>query len=259
MSLVRNIFTQLNKNKEMGLIAFMMAGVPDEKISLDCIKALEQGGCDLLELGVPFTDPVADGKILERFHHQGINNGINLNRCLEFTMKVIESINIPIILFSYLNPIYKKGIKEFMINLRSIGIESIVVPDIPLDELYRLNGFGVEIIPMVAPSSSAERLELAAKQNSSFIYCVSTRGTTGVKHLAEEEIKNYLLQVKQYSNSPLALGFGISEPIQIKKFIGFSDAVVIGSHFAHLIEQNIHDNIPLIIENETIRFKKVMR
>ncbi|QGU00089.1 Tryptophan synthase alpha chain [Candidatus Syntrophocurvum alkaliphilum] len=259
MSIIKDKFKELKNKGEMGLIAFMMSAIPNEDLCLDCIKALEQGGCDLLELGVPFTDPVADGKVLERFHHQGVNNGLDLDRCLDFIDKVKNSTNIPIILFSYLNPIYKKGIDKCMSELKDIGINNVIVPDLPLDELSRLEGFGVEVIPMLAPSSRKDRMELVGKRNADFIYCVSSRGTTGVKSLEEEEIKQYLSNVNMYTDSPLALGFGISQPKQAKQFKNLADAIVIGSHFANLIERNNKKNtLPAIIENETISFKQAL-
>lgn len=234
---IRDNLQELKARNEMALIAFIMAALPDENLCLECIKALEQGGCDLLELGVPFTDPLADGETIERLHHRGIARGLNLSRGLEFAHKVSEVCHMPLIMFSYYNPIYKMGLDTFMQECKSAGIDGLIVPDLPLDEMQVLAGFDLESIPMVAPSSSDERLQMAAAMDPAFIYCVSVRGVTGVRSLPEHEIQAYLQRVKSFTTAPLELGFGISRPEQLQAFQGYADGVVVGSFFAQLIEE----------------------
>ena len=221
----------------MALIAFVMAALPDEKLCLDCLKAMEQGGCDLLELGSPFTDPLADGATIERFHHRGTARGLNLRRSLEFAHKVSDVCHMPLILFSYFNPIYKMGLDKFCQEVKSAGIKALIVPDVPMDEMKIFANTGIEAIPMVAPSSSDERLQMAAEMKPAFIYCVSVRGVTGVRSLPEKEIQTYLQRVKACTDAPLELGFGISRPEQLKAFHSYADGVVVGSYFAQLIEE----------------------
>lgn len=237
MSSIRKLMLHYQQEQKPALIAFIMALLPDEDLCLDCIKALEQGGCDILELGVPFTDPLADGEMIERFHHRGTKQGLNLKRGLEFAHRVKNSCNMPLILFTYYNPLYRMGLDKFMQEARAAGIEGLIVPDLPLDEMYVLNGYGMEPIPMLAPSSTDERVQMAAQQQAAFIYCVSVRGVTGMRSLPEQEIKDYLHRVRNDTRTPLALGFGISGPQQVETFRDYTDAVVVGSYLARIIEE----------------------
>lgn len=237
MSRIRELMLRHKQEHKPALIAFIMALLPDEELCLDCIKALEQGGCDLLELGVPFTDPLADGEVIERFHHRGIKQGLNLKRGLEFASRVSQACHMPLILFSYYNPMYRMGLDKLGQEARAAGIEGIIVPDLPLDEMPVLQGCHLDAIPMLAPSSSEDRIQLAAEQQAAFIYCVSVRGVTGMRELPEQEIKNYLQRIKGFTPTPLALGFGISSRQQIETFRGYADAVVVGSYLARIIEE----------------------
>lgn len=237
MSALRNKLKNLQEQHEMALISFIMSVLPDEKLCLECIRAIEQGGGDAVELGVPFSDPLADGPVIEKLHHQGIAMGLNLKRSLDFAAKVKQVSQIPLILFSYFNPINQMGMDNFNCECRSAGIQAVIVPDLTLDELQLRAHPDLEFIPMVAPSSSDERMDLAAAMQPSFIYCVSVRGVTGVRSLPEAEIKTYLKRVKEKTNSPLALGFGISSAEQIATFNEVADGVVVGSHLARIIEE----------------------
>ncbi|MGE5423014.1 MAG: tryptophan synthase subunit alpha [Ignavibacteriales bacterium] len=237
MSAIKDRMTDLRNRDERALIGFMMAGLPNASTSLDCIKAVEQGGCDLLELGVPFSDPVADGPLIEELHHRGVEMSLNLPRVMDFAAQVRNSVKMPLILFCYYNPIYQMGLERFMKNAGDIGISGVIIPDLPLDEFATLQGYTVEPIPMVAPSSSDARLQLAADLEPGFVYCVSVKGVTGVRSLPEEEIKSYLQRVRSFIKNPLALGFGISGPEQIRAFKAEADAYVVGSHLARIMNE----------------------
>lgn len=254
MGSLRDNLRSLQAKGDTAVISFIMAALPEEKLCLDCILALEQGGCDVLELGVPFTDPLADGEVIERFHHRGTEQGLNLSKCLDFAGKVAARSKMPLVLFCYYNPIYKMGWDRFVTDASSLGIQGLIVPDVPLDEMELLQGNLIEPIPMVAPSSTDERLQKAAEHDPSFIYCVSVRGVTGVRELPEQEIKEYLARMRGYSSAPLALGFGISGPEQVKKFRGAADAVVVGSHLARIIEE--YSSRPQLLPGE---LEKIMR
>lgn len=254
MGSLRDNLKSLQCSGQTAVIAFIMAALPEEKLCLDCIRALEQGGCDILELGVPFTDPLADGEVIERFHHRGTEQGLNLSRCLDFAGKVAGVSSMPLVLFCYYNPIFKMGWDKFVGEASAIGIQGLIVPDVPLDEMELLQGHSIEAIPMVAPSSTDERLQKAAAHDPSFIYCVSVRGVTGVRELPEQEIKDYLQRVRAYSSAPLALGFGISGPEQVRAFRGSADGVVIGSHLARTIEE--YSSRPQLLPGE---LEKIMR
>ena len=188
MQALRERLRALKNRDEMALIAFIMAALPDEDLCLDCIKALEQGGCDVLELGAPFTDPLADGEVIERFHHRGVARGLNLRRGMEFAARVRDISDMSLVFFCYYNPIYRMGLDAFGEQARQAGIQALIVPDVPLDEMPVLEQTGLDIIPMVAPSSTPERMKRAGKNDPGFIYCVSIRGVTGERALPEQEI-----------------------------------------------------------------------
>ena len=257
MSKIRNTMAELREKKEMALIAFIMAALPEEELCLDCIKALEQGGCDLLELGVPFSDPLADGEVIERFHHRGVEKGLNLRTGLDFAVKVKSMTAMPLLLFSYFNPIFRMGMDKFISECKSAGIDGLIIPDVPLDEMEIFSAYDIEAIPMVAPSSTDERLAMADALDPAFVYCVSVKGVTGVRSLPENDIKEYLQRVKGSIRSPLALGFGISTPEQVRNFRGHADAIVTGSFLARLIEENEKSPhlIPEIMEKEFAAMK----
>lgn len=255
---LREKFASFRKSGEVGIVAFIMSLLPDEKLCLECIKALEQGGCDVLELGIPFSDPLADGEMIEKFHHRGVEKGLNLSRGLEFACKVRETVSMPIIIFTYFNPVYQLGIENFRDKLAEIGAKGVIVPDIPLEELYQLKNKGLSVIPLIAPSTPQERIKRADSFNPPFIYCVSVRGTTGLQNLNEEEIKEYLLRVRNNVKSPLALGFGISSPEQVRKFKGYADAAVVGSLLAAIMEEYKEqpEKIPFKLEEAVRKLKK---
>jgi len=258
MSRIREVLKKSKDKNNKALITFLMAGLPDKALCLDCIKAVEEGGCDILELGVPFTDPLADGEVIERFHHRGIENGLNLRKSLDFADSVKRISNLPLILFSYYNPIYKMGLDNFAEECRSAGIDGLIIPDMPLDEITVMDNYDIETIPMLAPSSTDERLQMAAELDPAFIYCVSVRGVTGVRgSLPEQEIRSYLQRVSEITRAPLAMGFGISSAEQIKTFHDYADAFVVGSFLAQIIEQNESrpDMLPLILEENIRRLK----
>lgn len=234
-----------------------MGGMPDEELSLALIKAVIKGGADIIEIGVPYTDPIADGPVIERYHHEGIKKGLNLPRILELIGEIRETSTIPIALFSYYNPIYKIGITKFFTECQAREIDSVIIPDLPFEELISLKETGLDLIPLVAPSSTPNRLKILTNIEASFVYAASVSGITGVRNLATTDIKNYLTNVGKYTNLPIALGFGISKPEQIKELKDYADAFVIGSHLVNLIEANQSnpDKMLAAIENGIRDFK----
>lgn len=243
MSLIGNKLQELNIHQERALICFLMAGFPNREGCLDCIKAVEQGGADIIELGVPYSDPLADGETIERLHHYGVGKGWNLPNSLKFTEEINNICTVPLILFSYYNPLFKMGLDQVENTCRARRIGSLVIPDLPLDQLIQLKtkGLGMDIIPMVAPSSNTERLQMVNRIDASFVYCVSVKGTTGVRRLPLEKTTAYLQRVREEVHLPLALGFGISGPEIIDCFYDVAEAFVVGSLLAKIIEDNKSD------------------
>lgn len=248
MNRITQTFLKLEKKNEKALIPFLMGGMPSEQLSLECMITAEKAGADIIEIGVPYSDPLADGEVIERIHHRGVKKGLNLPRIIQFINKLRNISDIPIVLFSYYNPIYRMGIRNFASACHDNGIDSVIIPDLPLDELLSLQDMGLNIIPLVAPSSSSKRLEILRNINSSFVYCASISGTTGIRDLDIQQVSSYLNKVKNYTKSPLALGFGISSPNQIKELNNHADAFIIGSHLINIIEQD-RDNPEKMLSN----------
>lgn len=238
MNRITETFKELKTQNEKALIPFLMGGMPDERLSIECIITAEKAGADIIEIGVPYSDPLADGEVIEKVHHRGVKNGLNLPRILNLINRLRGFTDIPLVLFSYYNPIYRMGIKDFVKACRDNGIDSVIIPDLPLEELLFIQDTGLNVIPLVAPSSSHKRLELLSQFNPPFVYCVSVTGTTGVRDLNTQAISTYLNRVKNYTQSPLALGFGISSPQQIKELHDYADGFIIGSYLVNLIEKH---------------------
>lgn len=237
MNRIAKTFLSLKAKNKKAIIPFLMGSMPEEKLSMECIITAEKAGADIIEIGVPYSDPLADGEVIEKIHHQGVKNGLNLPRIIKFIDKLRGKSDIPIVLFSYYNPIYRMGIKNFASSCHDNGIDSVIIPDLPLEELLTIQDVGLSVIPLVAPNSSNKRLEMLLNINSPFVYCVSITGTTGVRDLDTEAISLYLNRVKEYTTSPLALGFGVSSPKQIKELHDYADGFIIGSHLATIIDQ----------------------
>lgn len=236
MNRIAKTFLALKEKNEKAIIPFLMGSMPDEALSIECILTAEKAGADIIEIGVPYSDPLADGEVIERIHHQGVKKGLNLPHIIKFVNKLRRVSDIPLVLFSYYNPIYRMGINNFASACHDNGIDSVIIPDLPLEELLPIQDIGLDVIPLVAPSSSTKRLEILSNINSPFVYCVSIAGTTGVRDLDTEAISFYLNRVKKYTTSPLALGFGISTPQQIKELHNYADGFIIGSHLVSIIE-----------------------
>ncbi|MGE5370888.1 MAG: tryptophan synthase subunit alpha [Solirubrobacterales bacterium] len=261
MNRIQHLFQLLDAKDEKALIAFIMAGLPDQSIFLESIDALEQGGVDLIELGVPFSDPVADGASIERLHHRGVELGLNLNKTLELAAKIRSRTEIPLVLFCYYNPVFARGSAAFLDDIGSVGLDGIIIPDLPLDELGSMAGRMVKPVPMVAPSSSDARLTLAGQHDPDFVYCVSVRGVTGTRALPMDEIRSYLGRVRKATDAPRALGFGIHDPKQIAALRDTAEGFVVGSHFANVMVEAEKEgrSIPAALEREAALLKAPTR
>lgn len=259
MSRIRDVFAAQGNRGETVLIAFLMAGMPDEDTCLKSVKALEEAGCDLLELGVPFTDPVADGVIIERFHHRGVEQGWNLQRTLSFAGRIKEVSDLPLILFSYYNPVLQMPAAQLAEQCRAVGVEGLIVPDLPLHEMRRLTVLNLEPIPMVAPSSTTRRLQMAAQMNPAFVYCVSVLGVTGLRNLPENELRCYVRKVREVTKCPLAVGFGISEPRQVQRCKELAEGVVVGSGLAQIMQECDRAAVPDRIGKLALSLKEAGR
>lgn len=221
---------------------FATAGFPDLPISEEIVRALVDGGADLIEIGVPFSDPLADGPTVQRASQVALNNGVRLTDCLDLVqrLRTVHGVSIPLLLMGYYNPILQYGVEMFARDAAAVGADGVIVPDLPVeesDELWAACGaHGRDLIFMVAPTSTNERVAEIAARASGFIYCVSLVGVTGSR--AElPELGSYLSRVRERTSVPLAVGFGVSTPEHVRQVAAVADGVVVASALIDGLEQ----------------------
>ena len=240
---VADRFQKLRQNSECALIPFITAGDPDLATTAKAIEVLAHNGADLIELGVPYSDPLADGPIIQAAATRALQKKVQLENVLAIVEQVAGKINIPIILFTYYNPIYYRGIEAFLQQIYRAGVSGLVVPDLPLEEaevlLKPAAKIGIEVTLLVAPTSSKERIKAIAARSQGFIYLVSVTGVTGVRSQMATGIKNLLADLHDSTNKPIGVGFGISNPKQAKQVKDWgADAVIVGSAIVKRLAEN---------------------
>ena len=234
MNSVARRFQQLKQNSECALIPFITAGDPDLSTTAKALEILAKSGADMIELGVPYSDPLADGPTIQAAATRALQKGVQLDDVLQVVREVVPKIEIPIILFTYYNPIYYRGIESFLKLVKDAGVSGLVVPDLPLEEaevlLKPAKEIGIEITLLVAPTSSETRIKAIAEKSEGFIYLVSVTGVTGVRSEMAVGVKDLLANLQNTTNKPIGVGFGISSPEQAKQVKEWgADAVIVGS------------------------------
>ncbi|BAY16931.1 tryptophan synthase alpha chain [Anabaenopsis circularis NIES-21] len=236
MTTISNNFKSLRQRQQCALIPFITAGDPDLETTADALRILDRNGADFIELGIPYSDPLADGPVIQAAATRALNKGTKLEQVLEILRDVIPSLKAPIILFTYYNPILHRGIKSFLALIADVGVKGLVVPDLPLEEAAELiqtaASFGIEVILLVAPTSSQDRIDAIARQSQGFIYLVSVTGVTGMRSQIQNRVQHLLTDLRSVTDKPIGVGFGISAPeqaLQVKEW--GADAVIVGSAF----------------------------
>lgn len=243
MTSVSECFAQLKANHQCALIPFLTAGDPDLETTTKALTILAEKGADLIELGVPYSDPLADGPVIQAAATRALKNGVNLNDVLEIVKNVQPQVTVPIILFSYYNPIFYRGAEQFLTQIASAGVKGLVVPDLPLEEaetfLEIAQDKQIEVTLLVAPTSPIERIEAIASKSQGFIYLVSVTGVTGMRTQIENRVQELITRLKNVTDKPIGVGFGISEPHQAQQIKQWgADAVIIGSAFVKRLASN---------------------
>ena len=249
-------FIELKRNKKKGLITFVTAGDPNFNTSLEILKKLPEAGADIIEIGMPFTDPMADGPGIQASYLRALSAGQTLKKTIDLVTKFRQfDSNIPIVLMGYYNPIYKYGVEDFLKNIKEIGVDGLIVVDLPPEADEELcipaKEKGIDFIRLATPTSDKERINRILHNASGFLYYVSVAGITGSKVPQIGNIKNKLKIIRSVTNIPIAVGFGIKTPESAVNIARTADAVVVGS----AIIEKIYDvykkdknNIKLITE-----------
>jgi tryptophan synthase alpha chain len=234
MTSVSSCFQSLRDRHECALIPFITAGDPNLETTAQALIALDRAGADIIELGVPYSDPLADGPVIQAAATRALQAGVKLADVLAVVAKVSPIIKAPIILFTYYNPILNLGIPEFLRRIVAAGVKGLVVPDLPLEESTTLlepaSLMGIEVIMLVAPTSPPDRMKAIAASAQGFVYLVSVTGVTGMREGMGSNVAGILNQLRSLTDKPIAVGFGISDPVQAKqiKELG-ADGVIVGS------------------------------
>lgn len=226
----------LRDRGQCALIPYITAGDPDLETTAQALRLLDRSGADVIELGVPYSDPLADGPTIQAAATRSLQRGTQLEGVLDVVRQVSPEMQCPIILFTYYNPILNQGVETFLKTISEAGIKGLVVPDLPLEESETLLNeglkYGVELTLLVAPTSSKERIRAIAEKSQGFIYLVSVTGVTGMRTGVESRVEELLLELQSVSDKPIAVGFGISQPNQAQQVMAWgANAVVVGSAF----------------------------
>ncbi len=241
MNAISQRLKSLRQTKQCALIPFITAGDPDLETTAAALKVLDRNGADLIELGVPYSDPLADGPVIQAAATRALQKNTKLEQVLEIVAKVSPEIQAPIILFTYYNPILNRGIKPFLEQIAKVGVKGLVVPDLPLEEADELleaaAKVGIELILLVAPTSSETRIKAISAKSQGFIYLVSVTGVTGMRSQIQSRVKDLLVEMRQITDKPIGVGFGISSPEQAQQVKDWgADAVIVGSAFVRALE-----------------------
>ena len=242
MNRIKTTFDQLNKDNKKALGIFVTAGDPDFETSLKLITNLPDSGVDFIEIGMPFSDPMADGPSIQLSSQRALKSGMNLKKCLSL-IKIFRDKNshTPIILMGYYNPIYKFGKERFIKKCIELGVDALIIVDLPPEEDHYINiytkKYNVHNIRLLTPTTHKERLKKILQHTSGFIYYVSVMGITGTKKPSINEVKKSLKKIRKISNLPICVGFGIKNKNQIQSLNKFSDGCVVGSAIVSFIEE----------------------
>ncbi len=235
MSRVKEAFTH-----GKAFIAFITAGDPSLSVTEELILRMDEAGADLIEIGIPFSDPVAEGIVIQEADERALAAGTTTDKIFQMVERVREKTQIPLAFMTYVNPIYTYGTDKFLNNCKNHGIDAIIVPDLPFEEKGELKPFcdkyGVDLISLIAPTSH-DRIRMIAKEAQGFVYCVSSMGVTGVRREITTDLSEMVKLVKEEQNIPCAIGFGISTPEQAKAMAQYADGVIVGSAIVKIVAE----------------------
>jgi len=230
---IEKVFKKLKAQNKKAFIPYIMAGDPSIEKTKEIVIMFEECGADIAELGVPFTDPLADGPTIQRAAERALKNGVTLKKVIALVKDLRQKTKIPLVLMTYYNPVFKYGEERFIADAKDAGVDGVIIPDLPPDEAGEVTRLAknaaVASIFLLAPTSTDERIKKVARASTGFIYYVSITGITGAQLLLDGSIEKSINGIRKISDKPVAVGFGISMPDEAEAVAGISDGVVIGS------------------------------
>lgn len=263
MSRIKNKFQDLRSKKQKALITYIMTGFPSEKDTLSAVRGLVKGGADIIELGMPFSDPLADGPVIQNAGFHALQKGMNFSKFLALVKKIRKETDIPLVLMTYTNILYSHGYEKFISTVKRAGIDGLILPDMSINEskdfLQAAKKNKMDVIFLISPNTSSDRIKKISSASSGFLYLVSVFGTTG----GQQQFQNYTVQAIKnakkilHGKIPLGVGFGVSNPEQARFIIkSGADAIIVGSAFLRLMESTPSEKIEHKIGQFTTSLKK---
>ena len=238
MSQITSVF----KPGYKALIAYITVGYPNIKTTPKIAAALADCGCDIIELGIPFSDPLADGATIQKASHTALQRGTTPQACLDLAFQLRQKISIPLVFMTYYNPVLNFGLEAFCQNCTKAGVSGLIVPDLPPEEGVELEvktrQHDLDLIYLLAPTSTEERIAAVAERSQGFIYLVSITGVTGARAALPPGLEEFVERVRQKAKQPLCVGFGVSNPKQVKRIAAVADGIIVGSRLIQLIEED---------------------
>jgi tryptophan synthase alpha chain len=239
MSRLQATFDQLRADKRGGLVTYVTAGDPDLNRSADVLRALDRAGADVIEVGVPFSDPIADGPAIQRASERALAAGSHLTAALDLVARVRGEVRAPIVLFTYLNPVVRLGFEPFARRAAEAGADGVLLLDLPIEESAKaratLDGQKLDQIFLISPTTTDVRLQEAGRLGRGFLYAISRLGVTGARAAVAGTARPLAERIRRVTSLPIALGFGVSKPEHVAEILEFADAAVVGSALVEVI------------------------
>ena len=237
MSRIAAVF---NRPGHVALMPYVTVGYPSLEATLEVVPLLAGNGCDIVELGIPFSDPLADGITIQNASFKALERGVTPQICLEIAGQLKKKVDIPLVFMTYFNPVFSYGLEKFVNACHKSGVDGLIIPDLPPEEGIELETLtqkqGIDLIYLLAPTSTPERIRLVAKRSRGFIYLVSLTGVTGARAILPADLEAFVTRVRKITTKPLCVGFGIATPEQAKRVASTADGVIVGSRLLQLME-----------------------
>ena len=257
---MRHLSSVFSQPRHKALIAYVTVGYPSIAATLEIVPLLARQGCDIVELGIPFSDPLADGATIQKASFQALKNGVTTQLCLEVAKQLSQMVEIPLVFMTYFNPVFNFGLDKFCSACVSSGINGLIIPDLPPEEGSELDiatqKHNLGLIYLLSPTSTEARIKLVAEKSRGFIYLVSVTGVTGARESLPEDIETFVTEVRKVATQPLCVGFGISTPEQARQVAQTADGVIVGSRIVQLMETE--DDFTAPVGNLITEFRQAL-
>jgi len=239
LSRIASVFARA---KHTALIPYITVGYPTIETTLKAVPLFTSIGCDIIELGIPFSDPLADGVTIQRASYEALRRGVTPKVCFEVAQELRRQVEIPLVFMTYYNPVLKFGLEQFCSRCAEVGIDGLIIPDLPPEEGKDLENstrrHGLDLVYLLSPASTEERIRLVTSRSSGFIYLVSLTGVTGARDELPEELERFVGSVRRRTDKPLCVGFGVSTPDQARRVAKVADGVIVGSRIMQLLDED---------------------